>query len=519
MKVVTVDQMRSLEEAAAPLGLTVSVFMENAGRAVAERVRDFLGGVVGRRVVVLVGPGNNGGDGLVAARYLHRWGAQAMVYFCTPRRPEDVNYQRVREAGIPVVDGWEDVHLKRLDEALRGCDLILDALLGTGHLRPLEGLMKEALTRVAQGRQGGHPAPGGVAALDLPSGLDADTGAVDPACLPADITITLAYPKRGLLTLPGSQYLGKLVVADIGIPPHLAADIPLEMLTAQGVAKRTPHRPPHAHKGTFGRLLVVAASPHYIGAAYLAGAAATRVGTGLVTLAVARSLQPILAAKLTEVIYLPLTETEEGIIHPQNAAVIQESLPRYDAAVIGCGLGQHPSTVELVTRLLMEAPLTTPLVLDADALNILAQTPQWWRRFSGRAILTPHPGEMSRLSGLPVAQIEGDRLATAQEMAARWGQVVVLKGPHTVVAQPDGNAVLSQVVNPGLASGGTGDVLAGAIGGLLAQGLEPFDAAAAGVYLHGAAGDMVREKLGDTGMVASDLLPRLPLVIKGLRAR
>jgi len=263
-------------------------------------------------------------------------------------------------------------------------------------------------------------------------------------------------------------------------------------------------------------VLVVAGSINYIGAAYLACEGAVRSGSGVVTLAVARTLQPILAAKLTEVTYVPLPEAEPGILGPPAVEPAQQALLRCDAVLVGCGLGQHPATGDFLKALIFDAALP-PLVLDADGLNILSREPRWWQRIRTAAIVTPHPGEMARLVGSSVAAVQVDRFEAARRAASEWGKVVVLKGACTVIASPSGETLVSPFANPGLASAGTGDVLAGVIVGLLGQGLEPAQAAACGVYLHGLAGEMVRQELGDTGMLASDLLPALPRVIKNVR--
>ncbi|MBA7472266.1 Bifunctional NAD(P)H-hydrate repair enzyme Nnr [subsurface metagenome] len=517
MKVVTTNEMKELERGAAKQGLPNEVLMENAGLAIAQRVKGWLGSAVGRQILVLVGPGNNGGDGLVAARHLHDWGARINIYLCNQRREDDPNYHIVTERGIPTTIASEDKHLADLDSALSSSDVVIDALFGTGKLRPLEGVIGEVLTRV----RGAKEAQPGlkVIAIDLPSGLDADSGAADPSCLAADLTVTLGYPKIGLFSFPGRDLVGELMVADIGIPVNLGEGIATELITGESVRSMLPQRPHSAHKGTFGRVLVCAGSLQYIGAAYLACEGAMRVGAGLVTLAVAQSLQPILAAKLTEVTYVTLPEAEPGFISNEASSSLHERLADYDVLLMGCGLSQHPSVMGFIRDSLLKMPpsLSPLLVLDADVLNTLAQTPQWWQRLRQDAILTPHPGEMGRLSGLPVEEIGRERLRVAREEAALWHKTVVLKGAHTVVASPGGEVKISAMANPGLASAGTGDVLSGAIAGLLAQGLTYIAAAACGVYLHGLAGETVRAELGDAGMVASDLLPALPRAIKKIR--
>lgn len=465
---------------------------------------------------MLVGPGNNGGDGLVAARHLHDWGARVHLYLCSPRPEDDPNLVRDRERGIPIAQAGEDGDFALLERLLSRAEVVLDALLGTGRLRPLEGVIKEVLVRVG-GEKARRPRFL-LVALDLPSGMDATTGQCDPSCLSADVTITLGYPKVGLFSFPGAERVGRLVTKDIGIPQELAQGIATELMTPRWARCALPPRPLSANKGTFGRAMVVAGSINYIGAAYLACAAAGRVGAGLVTLATPRSLLPILAAKLSEATYLPLPEADPGILGPEAAAVLKRGLGGYNTLLFGCGLGQDPATAAFVRTLLFSLPPDLPaLVLDADGLNNLAQTPQWWQKVTIPTVLTPHPGEMARLTGLSIERVQAERLGVARDFAARWGKVVVLKGAYTVVASPGGEVMVYGSANPGLASGGTGDVLAGAIAGLLAQGLSLFVAASLGVFLHAEAGERVRKELGEAGLMASDLLSLLPRVMKGLR--
>jgi len=490
--------------------------MENAGKAVAEEVRRILGAVDTQHILILIGPGNNGGDGLVAARHLHNWGAEVSLYLFSQRPPEDQNLKLVREHSITCVEVAQDKNLDRLDDLLSSATAIIDALFGTGKSRPLGDAFAQALDRVSKAKErqpGLH-----IIALDLPSGLNADSGAVDPACLYADNTITLGFPKPGLFNPPGAERAGKITVADIGIPPYLAEQITTGLITDDWARSVIPKRPLGANKGTFGRVLVVAGSINYIGAAYLACSGAIRVGAGLVTLATTVSLQPILASKLTEVTYLPLPESSPGIISPQAARLIHQELSHYDVLLLGCGLGQSQSAIRLIkSTLLRFKSVPPPLVLDADALNTLAKTQYWWQQLTDDAILTPHPGEMARLAGVSVDEVQSDRVGIAKKVALEWHKTIVLKGAYTVIAAPDGQSRISPVANPGLASAGTGDVLTGAIAGLLAQGLTLFDAAACGVYLHGEAGEIIKDRLGDAGMIATDLLPALPQVIKQLK--
>ncbi|MFC1949155.1 NAD(P)H-hydrate dehydratase [Chloroflexota bacterium] len=516
MKVVTAEQMMRIDLDCNRTGLPTSVLMENAGKAVAEEVSQILGTADRHNIVILIGPGNNGGDGLVAARYLHDWGTKVSLYLIGQRQEGDPNLKLVRERDIACIEVAEDKDLGALVESLPSATAVIDALFGTGKSRLLSGNFSQSLEQVSKAKQD-KPALK-IIALDLPSGLNADSGAADPACLKADYTITLGFPKVGLFNPPGSERAGKITVVDIGIPPHLAEDISTELITADRARSVLPKRPLGANKGTFGKVLVVAGSINYIGAAYLACSGAMRVGAGLVTLATATSLQPVLASKLTEVTYLPLPESGPGIISPDAAGLIRNDLGNYDVLLVGCGLGYNPATAGFIKSLLLEGNIKLPpLVLDADALNILADSPGWWQQLTDNAILTPHPGEMARLTGVSVEEVQSDRPGTAKKAATEWHKTIVLKGAYTVVATPEGKSWISAIANPGLASAGTGDVLAGVIAGLVAQGIPRHDAATCGVYLHGEAGEVVRASLGDTGMVASDLLPTLPLVIKQLK--
>ena len=519
MKVVTAEQMRHIDQTAAGIGLTTEILMENAGRAIAEETKKLLNGVIGKHILVLTGPGNNGGDGLVAARYLEDWGAEVSLYLCSQRSSDDKNFKLVQERKIDIISAEQDKTFTSLEQRLSVSEVVIDAIFGTGRSRTIEGIFKEVMARVIAAKKNRPELF--IIAVDMPSGLDANTGAVDPGCLYANATITLGYPKPGLYNFPGAERAGKVIIADIGIPPALAQDVTTELITEDWARSVLPKRPASANKGTFGKVMVVAGSINYIGAAYLACMGAARVGAGLVTLGTAQSLLPILAAKLTEVTYIPLPEAGTGIISSKASSVLQQQLEDYNVLLMGCGLGQNAEVIKFIRSTLFDLPQlrSMSLVLDADALNTLAQIPQWWQKLGQDVILTPHPGEMARLTGVSLDKIQQERLEIAQKAAREWQKVVVLKGAYTIVAAPDGQTKISQEANPGLASAGTGDVLTGVIAGLRAQGLSPFDAAACGVYLHAQAGERVRQEMGNAGMLASDLLPILPRVIKTLKQK
>lgn len=531
MKVVTVAEMAEIEKKG---GLSIPEMMENAGRAVAQEIQQRMP-VAGRKILVLVGPGNNGGDGLVAARYLQEAGAQITAYLWNRKAAGDKVLKAAESIGVTIVQDMSESSLPRL---LVEAEILIDALLGTGASRPVEGRLKEILDTVNEWRR--QPDRPYLVAVDLPTGLNADTGALDPAAVPADLTVTLAFPKVGLYLFPGAGVLGEMVVADIGIPHSVAQEVKVETPTKEEIRRLLPARPLDAHKGTFGKVLVVAGSPNYTGAPYLAASAAARVGAGLVTLGVASMLQPVLASRLHEATFLLLPH-DLGALVPEATKLLLERTPQYQALLLGPGLGTEERTVEFVHLLLgaergkkkkeigflpkgeeregKVASALPPLVIDADGLNALAKASEWWKALPRRSILTPHPGEMSRLLGIEkIEEIEGRRMEVIQEAAQKWNQVVVLKGAHTLIASPEGNLTINPFANPGLASAGTGDVLAGAIAGFLAQGLDPYAAAVCGVYVHGLAGEIAKENFGDAGMVASDLLPLLPKSIKSIKA-
>ena len=526
LKVVTAARMTALEQESERQGVSTDTLMERAGLAVAEYARSRLRGVAGKGVVILVGPGNNGADGLVAARHLRRWGAEVTACLLTRRPQVDPKLNLARDYGVAVLDLAGGEGMDTCDRLLARSHLVIDAALGTGRSRPLEGVVREALLRVTAVRNVSRRPL--LLALDLPTGLDADTGMVDEATPVMDATLALGFPKAGLLAFPGAERTGELVTLGIGLPEGVGqADIALELLAGDWVASQLPPRHLDSHKGAYGHLLVVAGSRSYVGAACLVARAAHRAGTGLVTLATPESVYPIVAAQLTETIHLPLPEDEEGRVHPDAAHVVRDVLPRYDAMAVGSGLGQSDSVAGFMESLLLAGRSPSlPVLVDADGLNSLARRRNWWRRRSGPLVLTPHPGEMATLTGLSTAEVQRDRVGAAREWAAQWQAVVVLKGAFTAIAEPvlpptggeqrDGLVRLSPFANPGLASGGTGDVLTGIIGGLLAQGMDPFDAAGCGVYLHGRAAELVTAGRGAVGLLASEVADAVPGAIGSL---
>ena len=517
MKIVTAAEMRAIEEGSEEAGVSTDTLMENAGLAVARTAQRMVGPLAGVPVVVLVGSGNNGADGLVAGRRIRRWGASVTAYICRDRGTPDPKLDDALRDGVEVIAVSDDSELARLKCVLGSAHLVIDAMLGTGRARPIEGPFKDILSVLAVARRDGSRTAPALLALDLPTGLNCDTAEIDPACVAPDVTVALGYPKRGHLSFPGADSVGSLEVADIGIPPGLDDDVLVSLLTSEWARNALPERPGDSHKGTFGRTMIVAGSRHFLGAAYLAAASSARVGAGLVTIAIPVSLVSSVAPAAIEPTFLPLPESREGVVSPDAAEEVLEAVNGYSSLLVGCGLGQADETRAMVENLLLSGADLPATIVDADGLNTLARIPDWYHRWPSDGILTPHPGEMARLVSGSDLHGDADRLELAVAGARQWNKTVVLKGAYTVVAHSDGAAEVAPFSNPGLATAGTGDVLAGTIAGLMSQGLESEAAASLGVYLHGLAGESVRARLGNTGMVASDLLPELPAIIRDLR--
>jgi hydroxyethylthiazole kinase-like uncharacterized protein yjeF len=512
MKIVTRTQMQWLDrqtmtEAHIP-GLTL---MEHAGAGVVRQMEELFGALTGRTVTVLCGKGNNGGDGFVIARLLRKKRARVQVLLLA--KPSDLTgdaktmYHRLVKitgpAGVQACPSMERIH-----GLLRTSDLIVDALLGTGLSAPVTGPYRVAIDAI---NSAGAP----VIAVDLPSGIDADTGAILGTAVRASLTVTFGQPKLGLYLGAAIDHAGTVRIVDIGIPRALVekVDSRIQLLTAEEIRRVLPSRTASSHKGTYGHAGIIAGSVGKTGAAALAAKAALRSGAGLVTVATPASANTALEAKLLEVMTAPMPETEAKTLARSGFECLLSFVNERSAVAIGPGLTTHPETVELVQALIPR--LGKPSVLDADALNALAGHTDVLSGCKIVPILTPHPGEMARLTEHTASSqsVNADRIGTATRFAQRHGVVVVLKGARTVVADPDGRTAICPTGNPGMATAGTGDVLTGIITGLLAQRLPGWDAACAGVYLHGLAGDLAAADLGQAGMTAGDLLERIPHAI------
>ena len=503
---VGAEQMRALDQhTIQKLGVPDDVLMESAGRVIAEVA---LGErAAGGRIFCVCGPGNNGGDGLVAARQLHVRGVPVQVVLVGERTrlrgAAARNLERAERAEVPFAGSrWQ---------ASEG-DVVVDAIFGTGLARDVSGPSAAAIRRIETQRSRAR-----IVAADLPSGLDADTGQIHGMSVRADVTVTLGLPKLGLALEPGRSLAGRVVVGRIGIAdaaPGVTAAATL--LTRAGVGALLPERPAHGHKGTFGHALVVAGSEGKSGAAALAAEGAARVGAGLVTVACPASLVPVLEVKCTEAMTTGLPETaEREISHDALHALVALARDR-DAVALGPGIGRGEGPRALVCDLVPR--VRAACVLDADALVAFEGRPEALAECGGRTVLTPHPGEAALLLGTTPAALNADRVASAVRLAEATGSVAVLKGAATVVAAPDGRVRVNPTGGANLATGGTGDVLAGVIVGLLAQGLDAFTAASAGVYVHGAAGDRLARRLGSVGTLAGDVARELPAAAEALRS-
>lgn len=511
MHSVTVEEMRELESRAErEYGLTSPILMENAGKSAAELLAHHIRKqhtISDQEMLLLIGPGNNGGDGLVIARYLEQWGGKVSLY-------------RWKEQRL-IIHGEEvpaEQTAERLEGILQSADYVLDALLGIGISRPLPDTMRDLLRRVQDERE--KRATLSIVAVDLPTGMNADTGEVAPGTIPADMTITLACPKQGFFFFPARAYLGQLFIGSIGLPPELESGLSTEMLTDTLVQRLLPKRPLESNKGTFGKVMLLCGSPAYPGSAFLAGNAAARSGAGLVTLAVTQQMLPMYASSFHEATFLLLPDEEEKSLKRVNT--LMDGLEGYRALLIGPGLGQSSYTREVILHLLerlraLPEDQRPRLVIDADGLNNLSALEYWWTLLPSGTVITPHPGEMGRLcKGLKVSGGAIERLELARSKARAWQVTLVLKGACTLITSAsnvDTDAIRTRInwqANPALATAGTGDVLAGILAGFLAQHMDPFDAASAAVYLHAAAGALVSHELGLAGLLATDLLPKIP---------
>jgi len=520
MLLLTADEMRRLDRATIEGGhVPGPELMERAGAGVAAAMERRYGPPLGLRVLVLSGPGNNGGDGFVAARHLREHGATVAVGVLGPleavRGDARVHLERMRAAGLDAAPLADEAGLARLVAARDQWDFALDAVLGTGARGAPEGLAAAAVQALRELDERGTR----VVAVDLPTGVNADTGAIARRAVRADLTVTFGAPKRGHFLYPGRAFAGALEIVDIGLVSGDGdpAGFPFTLATDEEIALLLPQRDPRAHKGSVGRVLIAGGAPGLTGAVTLAARAATRSGAGYVQCAVPAGLHDILEVKLTEEMTLPMPQGPERTLAPAAAGPILERAAGVDALVVGSGLSRVAGAAELARALLAASPC--PVLLDADGLNAFAGRADLLAAAAPARVLTPHLGEMSRLTGLPAAGLEARRMDACREWAVRWGCVLVLKGAPTVTAGPDGRATVNPTGNPGMATAGMGDVLSGIVAALLAQGLAPYDAARAAVYAHGLGADHCAREIGPVGFGAGDVAEALPRVFAMLLRR
>ncbi len=514
MRLVSGTDMKKMDNWAVNEYMIPSLLlMENAGRAVAVKALEILDGVSRKQVLILAGKGNNGGDALVAARHLSELGAEVKLFLFFPPEQfgEDalINWGLLDKLGINYNCLNDENSLYLLKLRLNQCDLIIDGIFGTG----FRGKPDDATTRAIQTiNESGVP----ILAIDVPSGLNADTGEVEGECIQARYTVTFAYAKRGLVMFPGKKYAGSLEVAHISLPQKALEIVETEeyYIDETFAQKLLPPRQKEGFKNTFGHVLVVAGSAGMTGAAFLASRAVLRSGAGLVTACLPSSLANEFDVVNPEVITCGVEETKEGTISSAAGTEIKRRLQGKQAVIFGPGLGATAEIRGLLEKML--EGLHVPLIIDADGLNVLALDGGILNRVQCPLILTPHPGEMARLLGLSTAEVQKDRVVAAQEAAVYFNAVVVLKGAATVTATPQGQVFINSSGCSALATAGSGDVLSGVIGGLAAQGIEPVAAAVLGVYIHGLAGEIAAKELGERSVMAGDVLERLPYAFRHL---
>lgn len=535
MKVASVQTIRDIEATVDQSIMSYDQMMLNAGNAAGKYLSQRLSITSETHITVLVGKGNNGGDGLVIAYYLsENTSAQIRVYMLAKRDETDANYKKVVDAGILIANAQDDPDSRLLKSMIRSADIIIDALFGIGVRLPIRDLPARIMRTVNQFIQPETDTYGDVVAvdptqpnqlqqtpkpfvfaIDCPSGIDCDTGEADTNTIPADVTMTFIATKHGQFAFPAAQYVGELALSQIGIPdnqPDLQ-NLKHFVIDNHTVKTKLPKRPADGHKGTFGKTFIVAGSKNYIGATALSGESAYRSGAGLVTIGTTSQIVPIIASQLREPTFVHLPDTG-GAISKSAIDTVIEKAQGYNALLVGCGLGQHPSTIEFVQTLFATENLP-PLIIDADALNSLSKKQNWWESLPAETIITPHPGEMGRLTNLSAKDINANRWEIAAEKAQKWNLIVVLKGAHTIIASPDGDVGVIPFKTDALGTAGTGDVLAGLIAGMRAQGISAFDSAITGTYIHALAGIIASKTIGNSrAVIAGDVLNAIGLAFK-----
>jgi ADP-dependent NAD(P)H-hydrate dehydratase / NAD(P)H-hydrate epimerase len=538
VKIFTVTEMTTLERAANASGLSYEAMMENAGKGLANEIFNAYSHYHNNKILALVGSGNNGGDTLIALNVLASQGWDTTAYIVHKRDPKDPLIERLQKNGGNVIDINADVNYEKLGKLISESGILIDGVLGTGIKLPLRGAIANILKFVNH-----HPSMVDkqikIIAVDCPSGINCDTGETADDIIQADMTVTMAGIKIGLLKFPAAIFVGNIRVVSIGDITNLKEyqENYKIYLTSDFIRQFIPIRPLDSHKGTFGTAFIIAGSVNYTGAALLAGIAAYRVGTGLVMMGVPESLHTTLAGRFPEATWVLLSE-QMGVVAAQAVHVARQNIDRATAILIGPGFGLEETTKEFLHRFFSEGAINhkgrigflssmkgenprhnaeKPIIIDADGLKLLSRIDNWAELLPRESILTPHPGEMSVMTGIPIKDIQENRIQIASEYASKWGHVLVLKGAFTVVADPNGRVGIVPIASPALARAGTGDVLAGLITGLRAQGVSAYEAACAGAWIHAKAGLLAAEELGnEASVIASDVLNAVSQVISSL---
>jgi hydroxyethylthiazole kinase-like uncharacterized protein yjeF len=501
---LTAAETRALDRETEARGTTIETLMERAGHAVARAAGAVAGGAYGRRTVVVCGKGHNGGDGLAAARHLARGGAAVDVVLLDDPSggASRAMVDRLRAVAVPIRAFDVDTFGRTLGRA----DLVIDAIFGTGFRGTVEGVHADAIRLIGA-------SSAAVVAVDIPSGVEGDTGAVRGPAISADVTVTFGAPKVGDVLLPGAAHAGVLQVVDIGFPADLLRG-EAQLIEAEDVAALLPARPLETHKRATGVVLVIAGSRRMTGAPRLVAEGAYRMGAGLVTVAVPEGILPVVQAGIPEATFLPLPQGPTGALAEAAWDRVADGLEAFDAVAVGPGLSTEEEAPAFVRRLVAGSPV--PVVVDADAVNAFAGRPADLARRAGDAVLTPHAGEFGRLFGMPSSEVAEDRLGLVRKAAAETHAVVLLKGTRTVIASPQGDVRVNPTGTSALATGGTGDVLTGAVAGCLARGLSALDAATAAAYVQGLAGQVAGAETAE-GTVASDVARAIPRAVRRVR--
>jgi len=516
MKILTSAEMRDIDRVAIEeVGIPGPVLMENAGVRIVDVLLSRFPRVDRERVVVVAGRGNNGGDGLVVARHLQNRGGKPKVLLLAPK--DDVkgdaalNLTIAEKSGVEVVDASTELCWKKARPSLSRATVIVDAIFGTGLTKPAEGLFAAAINDLNQ-------AAGFKVAVDIPSGLSSDTFRLIGPAVKADLTVALAAPKIGHVFPPAADFVGDLVCADIGIPPFLfqGHKLKLELVERPRVAPFFRTRKRDGHKGSYGHVFILSGSWGKTGAAVMAARAAYRSGAGLVTVGTPAGCVPVIAKSTVELMTEPLAETETKSLSSAALPRVLELLKGKNVVVVGPGISTHPSTAELVRSLIPR--LKVPAVIDADGVNVLAGHLDVLKKAGVQVVLTPHPGEFARLTGRTVEEVLETRLDLAPRFAREHGLILVLKGYRTLVAAPDGRLFVNTTGKPGMATGGSGDVLSGIVASFIGQEKDVLEATLAAVYLHGLSGDLAAARLSERAVVAGDLIRFLPPAVKSLES-